>query len=132
MTSQLFTSNMCSSYLYALPVDKRPNVDRDTFITLAQIASCNVLMSTHDGFYRQIDGLAMGSPPAPHLANGWLRQYDHTIRGESKLYFRYMDDIVKENKRHQCEEKLQEMFKDYKSDVCRMKTKLKLLIHLYE
>ena len=65
-------------------------------ITLAKIASCDVMMSTHDGFYKQIDGLAMGSPPAPHLANGWLSQYDDEIRAESKLYFRYMDDIVKD------------------------------------
>lgn len=53
-------------------------------------------MLTHDGYYVQKDGLAMGSPPAPHLANGWLSQYDDEIRAESKLYFRYMDDIVKD------------------------------------
>ena len=36
-----------------------------------------------------------------YLANGWLSQYDPKIRGEAKLYFRYMDDIVREiNKEH--------------------------------
>ena len=30
----------------------------------------HIIMSTHDGYYKQVDGLAMGSPPAPHLANG--------------------------------------------------------------
>ena len=42
----------------------------------------------------------MGSPPAPHLANGWLSQFETTIKGQSTLYERYMDDIlcnVKEN-----------------------------------
>ena len=67
--------------LFALPADKRPSIDKDTFIILAKIASCDVLMSTHDGYYRQTDGLAMGSPPAPHLANGWLSKYDPVIMG---------------------------------------------------
>ena len=47
-------------------------VSKETFIELATMSNCNVLMLTHDGFYRQKDGLAMGSPPAPILANGWL------------------------------------------------------------
>ena len=34
-------------------------VDKDTFIELAMIASCNVIMPTPDGYYRQIDGLAI-------------------------------------------------------------------------
>ena len=67
---------VCADLLFqrlSLPVDKK------TFIILAEIASCNVIMSTHDGFYQQTDGLAMGSPPAPHLANGWLSQFDPVI-----------------------------------------------------
>ena len=95
---------VCTGYLYDLPSDQQPGIDRDTFITLAEIASCNVIISTHDGYYYQKDGLAMGSPPAPHLANGWLSQYDDIIRGESRLYYRYMDDILKENKVRLCEQ----------------------------
>ena len=91
--------DVCTEKLYECPVDQRPKIDKDTFKTLAKIASCDVLLSTHNGFYRQIDGLAMGSPPAPHLANGWLSQFDSTIKGESKLYFRYMDDILKVEKK---------------------------------
>ena len=62
------------------------NIDKATFKTLAEIASCNIIFSTHKGIYQQVDGLAMGSPPAPHLANGWLSQFETTIRGESVLY----------------------------------------------
>ena len=90
---------VCADLLYNLPSDQRPVIDKDTFIVLAKIASCDVLMSTHDGFYWQRDGLAMGSPPAPHFANGWLSQFENNIKGEAKLYFRYMDDILKERKR---------------------------------
>ena len=66
-------------------------------------------MLTHDGYYTQKDGLAMGSAPAPHLANGWLSQYEETIKGESKIYFRYMDNILKEEKREKIDQKLDEI-----------------------
>ena len=85
--------HVCADLLfsrYSIPVDK------ETFIELAKIASCNVLMLTHDGYYIQTEGLAMGSPPNPHLANGWMSQFDPVIKGEAKLYFRYMDDILRE------------------------------------
>ena len=55
--------------------------------------------------YIQTDGVAMGSPPAPHLANGWMSQFDAHIKGESKLYFRYMDDILKKNKTNNSDNK---------------------------
>ena len=74
-----------------------PPVDKDTFITLATLSSCDVVLATHNGLYRQVDGLAMGSPPAPHLANGWMSQFDNTLQGTSSLYTRYMDDILTEN-----------------------------------
>ena len=44
-----------------MPEDKQPPIDLDTFVTLAKKASCNVIMLTHDGSYKQVDGLAMGS-----------------------------------------------------------------------
>ena len=50
-------------------------------------------------FYYQIDGVAMGSPLAPVLANifmgfyesKWLNEYNLQ---KSKLYLRYVDDIL--------------------------------------
>ena len=53
----------------------KPPVDKDTFIALAKLASKDVVMLTHDGYYRQLDGLAMGAKPAPPLANIWLSKY---------------------------------------------------------
>ena len=98
--------NVCADLLFKkleIPVDKA------TFIELAKIASCDVMMLTHDGYYKQTEGLAMGSPPAPHLANGWMSQFDSTIKGDSKIYFRYMDDILKEHKKVNIEQKLEEI-----------------------
>ncbi len=48
----------------------------------------------------------MGSPPAPHLANGWLSQFDDTIKGESKLYERYMDDVLCSVRKSEIDERL--------------------------
>ena len=70
------------------------------------IESFNVIFSTHDGFYQQVDGLAMGSPPAPHLANGWMSQFDSAIKEGSDLYERYMDDIFQDIHKDKKEDKL--------------------------
>jgi hypothetical protein len=98
--------NVVSKLLYK---GKHPPMDLDTFVTLAKIASCDVLMSTHDGYYKQVDGLAMGSPPASHLANGWLSTFEDTIRGDATLYARYMDDIIENIKQEKIDEKLREI-----------------------
>ena len=66
-------------------------------------------MKTHDGFYRQVGGLAMGSPPAPLIANAWLSRYDPLIQGDVKLYARYMDDILRNIKRAEVRQKLAEI-----------------------
>ena len=86
-----------------------PPIDKETFKILAQISSCNVIMSTHKGYYQQTDGLAMGSPPAPHFANGWMSQHDDRIAEGSKFYFRYMDDIIRVIKKEDKGRKLKEI-----------------------
>ena len=66
----------------------------DTLKTLARIASCDVIFDTRDWFYRQVNGLAISSPPAPHLASCWMSTFDKTIQGNSNMYIRYMDDVL--------------------------------------
>ena len=100
--------NICADLLFRDSV-KTPPIDKETFIQLAKIASCNVVMSAHDGYYQQIDGLAMGSSPAPHLANDWISRYDGSIKGNSKLFTCYMDDILREIKRRETDQKLAEI-----------------------
>ena len=90
----------CADLLYS-GKHELPPVDKETFIKLLKLCACDVLMLTHDGFYRQTDGLAMGSPPAPPIANGWLSKYDPIIKGDAKLFARYMDDIIRTIKRDQ-------------------------------
>ena len=62
-----------------------------------------------DGLYQQVEGLAMGSPPAPLLANGWMHQFDNVIKGDAVLYERYMDDILRDIDSQQVDEKLNEI-----------------------
>ena len=68
--------------------------DKETFIRLDKLACKDTVRSSLDGFYVQVDGLAMGSPPAPQLANGWLNCFEKSIQGQSSFYFRYMDDVI--------------------------------------
>ena len=72
-----------------------PPVSKDAFLKLLELCSTNVIMSTHDGYYIQKDGLAMGSPPAPLLANIWLANMEDVMRGDAKLFGRYMDDVIR-------------------------------------
>ena len=96
---------VCTNLLFN-SLNEKPPVDRETFKILTKIASCDVVMSTHDGYYKQVDGLAMGSPPAPLLANGWMSQFDKMIRGNAELFARYMDDIICNITQHNIEKKL--------------------------
>ena len=86
-------------------------VDKDTFKVLATLASCDVVISTHVGYYKQVEGLAMGSSPAPMLANGWLSSYDNVIKGNSPLFYRYMDDIITICEKDKIDTKLTEINK---------------------
>ena len=66
-------------------------------------------MLTHHGYYKQIDGLAMGSVPAPYLANIWLSKYDPQIKGDAALYERYMDDVLTARLKDKIEEHLEKI-----------------------
>ncbi|XP_066933903.1 uncharacterized protein [Clytia hemisphaerica] len=61
----------CAELLYG---DRYPHppVSKDTFVELTKLCSLNVLMLTPRGYYRQTDGLAMGSPHS--LFGKWLAQ----------------------------------------------------------
>ena len=60
-------------------ITNKPPVDKATFIELARLCSTNVLLQTHDGYFRQTDGLAMGTPPAMQFSNIWLKKHERTI-----------------------------------------------------
>ena len=88
---------------------KEPPVDKETFKTLLSVCSQKVVMLTNDGYYQQIDGLAMGSPPAPMLTNGWMSKFDKTIKGYAELFSRYMDDILRDIANNEIEKVLHDI-----------------------
>ena len=92
-----------------------PPVSKGTFIELLKLASTNVIMSTCDGYYVQKDGLAMGSPPAPLLANIWLANREKDIKDDAKLFERYMDDIKRSIQENKIENKLEQINKIHKN-----------------
>ena len=72
-----------------------PPFSKETFITLTKLSTTNVILSTHDGLYRQIEGLTMESQPAPPLANIWLSKFEPDIKDNAKIFESYMDDILR-------------------------------------
>ena len=51
----------------------------------------------------------MGSPTSPCFANGWLSKFDDKVKGNAKLFSSYIDDILREIKESEIEEKLQQI-----------------------
>ena len=58
---------------------------KEVFFELAILASCDVVMMTHKGYYKQVEGIAMGSPIAPYLANTWLNKFGKIIASIPKV-----------------------------------------------
>ena len=80
---------------------------RKVFIERMEMAISSVEFSFNDIMYRQIDGVAMGSPLGPALANIFVGYYEtklfQTI-SKPAMYYRYMDDtFVVFNNENQCE-----------------------------
>ena len=71
---------------------------------LLHSATINVEFSFDNTIYRQIDGVAMGSPLGPALANIFAGYYQEKLFSEiSKpaMYFRYVDDtfVISQNEK---------------------------------
>ena len=73
-----------------------PPVPKTVFKQLLEFATGGVEFSFNDIIYRQIDGVAMGSPLGPILANifvGYLEKKLFSNSLKPEVYVRYVDDI---------------------------------------
>ena len=106
--TNVLVNEVCFDLLFLRKYQLLPS-NKPFFEKLLIIATCNVML-IHDGSYRQRDSVAiMGSPSAPPLANGWLHSHEHKIRDDTKLYYRYINDIIRSISKCNWETKLQEI-----------------------
>ena len=54
-------------------------VYKDIFLSLMKFVYVDVVFSTNRFYFKQIDGVAMGSPLEPLLANVILSKFDHEL-----------------------------------------------------
>ena len=75
------------------------NLDKKEFHCLLNLACKNALFIFDGVYYNQIDGVAMGSPLGPQLANAFMNYYEQIWLDECpidikpRFYKRYVDDI---------------------------------------
>ena len=79
--------------------ENTPKIPKDVFRNLLTVVTKKSFFMFNNKFYKQIDGVAMGSPLGPALANifmysfenKWLKYYPYSLK--PVFYRRYVDDI---------------------------------------
>ena len=77
--------------------NQQPPIKKEAFIKLLRLATQGIFMHK-ERFYQQHDGVSMGSPLGPTIANFFLSHLENNILKRNsnfhpKLYLRYVDDI---------------------------------------
>ena len=73
------------------------NISKDDLIELLNVATKNQLFQFNGNLYEQVDGVAMGSPLGPLMANAFMCSVEEKLARENKLpsfYKRYVDDTL--------------------------------------
>ena len=76
-------------------LNSRPVIPKDSFVELMKSATSSVEFSFNNTMYKQTDGVAMGLPLGPALANIFVGYYEEKLFSQTQkppTYFRYVDD----------------------------------------
>lgn len=87
------TINICADALYQGQLSP-PTIPEDIFVELTKFAMMPVEFSFDGIIYRQTDGVSMGFPLGPILANMFEESEESLLLDFNKpeVYFRYVDD----------------------------------------
>ena len=89
------TISICADFLYYGPFIVVLPLPEDVFIELMGIATKSLSFSFNEIMYRQIEGVSMGSPLGPILANifvGFQERRLFDTFPQPFIYLRYVDD----------------------------------------
>ena len=73
------------------------NITQDDLVELLRVATKHQLFQFNGSLYEQTDGVAMGSPLGPLMANTFMCSIEEKLESEDKLpsfYKRYVDDTL--------------------------------------
>ena len=90
------TIKICSEALYD-ESDSQPIIPKNVFVELIKSATSSVKFSFNNAMYKQTDGVAMGSPNGPALANIFVGYYEEKLFSQTQklpTYLRYVDDTL--------------------------------------
>ena len=88
------TIQICAETFYNVFL-RPPPLPRNVFVELMHLATSSVELSFNNNMHRQIDGVAMGLPLGPALANTFVGYQEVKLFGNTNkplAYFRYFDD----------------------------------------
>ena len=89
-----YVTQICSDYLYNSDLTP-PTIPRTIFEEFLTLATTNVEFSFNQTMFKQIDGVAMGSPLGPVLANIFVGHLEAQLLSNDAtplVYTRYVDD----------------------------------------
>ena len=99
------TIEICANALYDGELTPPP-FPRAVFVELMQTATSSVEFSFNNIMHRQIDGVAMGSPLGPSLANIFVGYYEALLKRVNKplMYYRFDDTFTVFTDEDECNE----------------------------
>ena len=89
------TISICAGFLYRGPSTSVLPFPEDVFFELIKIATNSVSFSFNEIMYHQVDGISMGSPLGPILANIFVGFHERLLFEKFPkpfIYLRYVDD----------------------------------------